>query len=82
MPTLVKHWDDGTTLTVTYTGDGNGVATIVADRNEGEDRETTLVVATKDGSKRQPIKVTQAGMREPFSDFYAKDGKFLVLKKK
>ena len=82
MPTLTKYWSDGEPLSVTYTGNGDGVATIVADENTGEDRSATLVFTTQDGSKSQSLEVTQSGMREPFADFYVKDGKFLVLKSK
>ena len=81
MATLVKQWDDGGNLSVTYVGSRDGSAVFSSDVNEGIDRE--MAVTFKDSSKKISIerKVRQEGRRESFGDIVLADGgTFNVLK--
>lgn len=75
MKELIKPWNDGGNISVTYNGDGDGSAIFSSDVAEGLDREMTVVF--RDGSKTVAIerKVTQAGMREKF---VPSDGEFIL----
>ncbi len=78
MATLVKPWEDGGNLSVTYDGSGDGSAVFSSDVAEGLDREMTVVF--RDGGRTVAVerKVRQVGMREIFSgydeDFVPADG--------
>ena len=78
MATLVKPWNDGGNLSVTYEGDGDGSAVFSSDVAEGLDRE--MIVIFRDGGRTVAVerKVLQVGMREIFSgydeDFITADG--------
>lgn len=74
MAELVKNWDSGGTLSVSYTGVGNGQAVFSSDTNEGLDRQMQVVFSA--GNEQQQRVVKQQGRREIF---YAKDG---ILKTK
>ena len=80
MAELVKPWDDGGSLTVTYTGDGDGSAVFTSDANEGIDRE--MIVTFKGAGQEIERVVKQEGFREIFNeDFILADGgTFNVLK--
>ena len=84
MAELVKPWKDGGSLTVTYTGDGDGSAVFTSDANEGIDREMTVAFVGAGQTIERLVK--QEGLREPIvtSDnlmFCDKDGiPFAVLK--
>ena len=84
MATLVKPWDDGGNLSVTYTGVNDGEAVFSSDQNTGIDREMT--VTFKGAGREETLKVTQVGLREPFrlaggGVFRVKGGgRFAVLK--
>ena len=42
MATLVKSWADGTNLSVTYEGSGDGSAVFTSEVNEGIEREMSV----------------------------------------
>ena len=63
MAELVKQWDNGGSLSVTYDGSGDGSAIFSSDTNEGIDRE--LSVSFKGGGLSVERKVTQEGLRQP-----------------
>ena len=75
MKSVIKPWNDGGNISVTYNGDGDGSAIFSSDVAEGLDREMTVVF--RDGSKTVAIerKVTQVGMREKF---VPSDGEFIL----
>lgn len=64
MAELVKPWNDGGNLTVTYDGSGDGEAVFSSDAYEGIDREMT--VTFKGGGIAQERIVRQEGIRQPF----------------
>ena len=76
MAELVKQWNDGGSLSVTYEGNGDGSAVFSSDVNEGLDRTMELTfTATIGGTSKSVVKeVKQEGRREIF---YAADGEFL-----
>lgn len=84
MAELVKQWDNGGSLSVTYEGDGDGSAIFSSDTNEGIDRE--LSVSFKGGGLSVERKVTQEGLRQPIAlkgggvFRVANGGRFGVLK--
>lgn len=63
MNELVKPWNDGGSLTVTYEGNGNGSAVFSSDTYEGIDRE--MEVDFVGGGITQTRKVRQEGIRQP-----------------
>lgn len=84
MNTITKQWNYGDTLTIEYSGEGNGEATFSSDTNEGEDREMQILIESASGIRHTRV-VRQEGKREPLqgSDgvFCGKDGeRFLCLK--
>lgn len=80
MAELVKPWNDGGNLTVTYDGSGDGEAVFTSDVNEGIDRE--MMVIFKGGGMEEVRKVAQVGLREIFEEGFilADGGTFNVLK--
>lgn len=80
MATLVKPWNDGGNLSVTYEGSGDGSAIFSSDVAEGLDREMSVVFRGAGLSVERIVK--QEGMREIFEeDFTLVDGgTFNVLK--
>ena len=86
MAKLVKSWNDGGSLTVTYEGSGDGSAVFSSDEYEGIDRETS--VTFKDASESIIVDrtVRQEGKRQQFRTkdglvFRCKEGgRFGVLK--
>ena len=78
MAELIKPWNDGGSLSVTYEGSGDGSAVFSSDVAEGLDRE--MVVSFRDAGKTIAIerKVKQVRMREIFKgydeDFVPADG--------
>ena len=78
MKSVIKPWNDGGNLSVTYNGDGDGSAIFSSDVAEGLDRE--MIVVFRDGGRTVAVerKVLQVGMREIFSgydeDFITADG--------
>ena len=65
MAELVKPWEDGGNLSVTYDGSGDGSAVFSSDEYEGIDR--TQIVVFRDGGKTVAIEriVRQEGTRQP-----------------
>lgn len=81
MAELVKQWNDGGSLSATYTGSGDGEAIFSSDTNEGIDREMTVAFKDKSGKVSVERTVKQEGLREVFSDFELADGgTFNVIK--
>ena len=81
MRELIKPWNDGGSLSVSYDGDRDGSAVFSSDINEGIDRE--MSVFFKDVSKKVSVEraVRQEGRREVFSDINLADGgTFNVIK--
>jgi hypothetical protein len=75
MAELVKPWNDGGSLSVSYEGDGDGSAVFSSDVAEGLDRE--MIVVFRDGGRTVAVerKVLQVGMREMF---VPNDGEFIL----
>lgn len=83
MAELVKQWNDGGSLSVTYDGSGDGSAVFSSDKNEGIDRE--MSVFFNGGGLSIERLVKQDGLREEIitadgSTFKSSDGYFGVLK--
>ena len=80
MATLIKPWEDGGNLSVTYDGSGDGSAVFASDANEGIDREMT--VTFKGAGQEIERVVRQEGLREIFEEGFilADGGTFNVLK--
>lgn len=81
MATLVKQWEDGGNLSVTYDGSGEGDAVFTSDINEGIDREMSVTFKNASGAAETRT-VKQEGLRKIFNeDFVLADGgTFNVLK--
>ena len=62
MAQLVKKWEDGSSLSVTYPGNGDGAAVFSSDANEGIDRE--MAVVFRGAGKEETRTVRQIGLRE------------------
>ena len=81
---LVKPWNDGGSLSVTYEGSGDGSAVFSSDAYEGIDRE--MEVSFVGGGVSQIRKVRQEGIRQPIGLVgggifrLANGGRFGVLK--
>ena len=73
MATLVKPWNDGGSLSVTYEGSGDGSAVFTSDTNEGIDREMSVFFKGAGQSIERVVK--QEGKRLRFR---CKDGLFLL----
>lgn len=73
MAELVKPWDDGGSLSVTYDGSGDGSAVFSSDVNEGIDREMSVYFNVAGLSVERSVK--QEGKRLRFR---CKDGLFLL----
>lgn len=69
MATLVKPWNDGGNLSVTYDGSGDGSAIFTSDANEGIDREMTVVFRDSENTVAVERTVKQVGMREVFTGY-------------
>lgn len=84
MAKLVKPWNDGGSLSVTYDGDGDGSAVFSSDAYEGIDRE--MKVTFKGGGVEEERVVRQEGVRQRFVTAdgkvfrVANGGRFGVLK--
>jgi hypothetical protein len=66
MAELVRPWNDGGSLSVTYNGSGDGEAIFSSDVNEGLDRTVSIWFCTEDESIIIPRRVVQLGEREEF----------------
>lgn len=75
-----RQWDDGDSLSATYDGNGDGIATFSSDVDEGLDREMNIRFSDTQGRVFVERKVKQEGKREVFEDFIVTDGTFNVLK--
>lgn len=83
MAELIKPWNDGGSLFVTYDGSGDGSAVFSSDSYEGIDRE--MLVYFKGGDMSVERSVHQEGIRQQFVTadskvFYVTGGRFGVLK--
>lgn len=84
MAQTIKQWEDGTNLSVTYEGSGDGEAIFTSDTNEGIDRE--MSVTFEGGGISVERQVTQEGLRQRFITADGKvfcisgGGRFAVLK--
>ena len=78
---LKKQWNDGGSLSVSYTGDRDGSAVFSSDTNEGIDREMSVFFKDASGKVSVERNVKQEGRREVFGDFILADGgTFNVIK--
>ena len=75
MAELIKPWNDGGSLSVTYDGDGDGSAIFSSDVAEGLDREMTVIFRDRDTTVAIERNVLQVGMREMF---VPSDGEFIL----
>ena len=66
MAELIKQWEDGSRLTATYEGSGDGDAVFTSDANEGIDREMSVSFVDASGSIVVERRVSQVGLRQPF----------------
>ena len=84
MAELIKPWNDGGNLSVTYNGDGDGSAIFSSDSYEGIDREMNVAFVDASRSIIVERKVSQEGLREIFEEGFilADGGTFNVLKKR
>ena len=73
MAELVKQWNDGGSLTVSYDGDRDGPAVFSSDTNEGVDREMSVYFNGGGLSVERTVKQEGKRMR-----FRCKDGLFLL----
>ena len=73
MAELVKQWNDGGSLTVSYDGDRDGSAVFSSDTNEGVDREMSVYFNGGGLSVERTVKQEGKRMR-----FRCKDGLFLL----
>lgn len=84
MAELRKEWDNGGSLTATYTGRGDGSAVFTSDTNEGIEREMSVAFKCGDISIERNVK--QDGLRQQYitSDGYiyrvSDGGRYGVLK--
>lgn len=69
MTELIKQWEDGTRLTATYEGSGDGEAVFTSDANEGIDREMIVVFRDSGNTVAVERTVKQVGMREVFTGY-------------
>lgn len=74
MAQTIKQWEDGTNLSVTYEGSGDGEAIFTSDTNEGIDREMTVTFEGGGISVERVVK--QDGLRQRF---VTADGKILCV---
>ena len=75
MKSVIKPWNDGGSLSVTYDGDQDGSAVFSSETNEGIDREMSVAFVDAGRSVNVARTVKQIGMREPF---VASDGDFVL----
>lgn len=85
MAELIKPWESGGSLSVTYDGDGDGSAVFSSDQYEGIDREQSVIFRDAGKSIAVEKNVRQEGIRQRFvtSDgkvFVVTNGRFGVLK--
>ena len=73
MAEIVKQWNDGGSLSISYIGDRDGTAVFSSERNEGLDREMSVRFVAGNASAERTVK--QIGMREVYN---AADGGFLT----
>lgn len=69
MAELIKQWEDGTSLTATYEGSGDGSAVFSSDQNEGIDREMDVTFVDKSQAVQVTRTVKQIGLREVFTGY-------------
>lgn len=75
MAELVKPWNDGGSLSVTYDGDRDGSAIFSSDIAEGLDREMQVLFVDQSRVAVVERIVRQEGMREMF---IPSDGEFIL----
>ena len=77
MATVTKQWSTGTgSVTLTYTGQGNGTISVVSDPNDlYVSRSMTITVATTIGGVSTQVTITQAACEPNFKDA---DGKWFM----
>lgn len=75
MGELVKKWNDGGSLFVSYDGDKDGSAIFSSDIAEGKDRTMFVYFIDKDNTVSIEKIVKQSGKRQAFS---CSDGGFIL----
>lgn len=86
MAELVKSWNDGGSLSVSYEGDGDGSAIFSSDEYEGIDRKQSVIFRDADKTIAVERIVRQEGIRQPIGLSgggifrLANGGRFGVLK--
>ena len=79
MGRIVRNWENGGSLSVAFTGSGDGEAVFSSTANEGIDREMSISFSVSGASIKRTVK--QIGLREVFNDFTLADGgSFNVIK--
>jgi len=77
MATTVKTWPTGGSVTLTYTGEGNGSITVQSDENPTDAaRSMSVTVETTVGDVSRQVTIGQAAG----PNFRLKDGKAFVTK--
>ena len=69
MVELIKPWDDGGSLSVSYNGDRDGSAVFSSDVAEGLDRDVTVLFRDSKNTIAVERTVKQVGMREVFTGY-------------
>ena len=72
---LVKTWNDGGSLSISYDGDRDGSAVFSSDIAEGKDRTLDVTFVDKDRAVFVERSVMQFGKRQAFS---GSDGAFII----
>lgn len=72
---LVKTWNDGGSLSISYDGDRDGSAVFSSDIAEGKDRTLDVTFVDKDRAVFVERSVIQTGKRQAFS---CSDGAFII----
>ena len=83
MAELIKQWNDGGSLSISYNGDGDGTAVFSSDVNEGIDRDMSVFFKGAGLSIERVVKQEGKRLRFMCKDrlFLLKDGgTFNVLK--
>lgn len=75
MAELVRHWNDGGSLSATYNGSGDGEAIFTSDVNEGIDREMSVIFADTARRVMTERVVMQIGLRVLIVQAFGKSSK-------
>lgn len=80
MAEIVKNWNDGGSLSVAYTGEGDGTAVFSSSQNDGAERETEVSFVDASRSVIVVRRVVQAAGQssDEYVVFECTDGSFIL----